>query len=171
MCLFAIGNLCFAACAPSAWGLHGPRARQLEAQSVEGVRCSVVGGRPDPRRHPDTTCPRPLSSDQDVLPGRPGRGTDSSAQPNPHDAVEEEEGGDWRDTGGEEVVTSGREERRERSQRGSKNSSRAERHAGTLPTAERGRLRWTGGKKGGLRRSRVREMKVKREKSKTVCSL
>lgn len=71
------GNLCFVACAPSAWGLRGARARQLEAQSVEGVHYSVVGGRPDPRRYPDHL-PLALSSDQDVVP-------DSSAQPNPLD--------------------------------------------------------------------------------------
>lgn len=71
------GNWRSVACAPSAWGLRGARAGQLEAQSVEGVHHSVVGGRPDPRRHPDHLPPA-LSPDQDVVP-------DSSAQPNPLD--------------------------------------------------------------------------------------
>lgn len=49
----ASGSLCFAACVPPAWGQSGPRTGQLEAQSVEGVRGSVVGGRPDPQQRPD----------------------------------------------------------------------------------------------------------------------
>lgn len=96
------GNLCSVACAPSAWGLREARARQLEAQSVEGVHYSVVGGRPDPRRHPNHL-PLALSSDQDVVP-------DSSALPNPLDTYGgRKEGGReggrkeriWRDAGGE----------------------------------------------------------------------
>lgn len=109
------GNLCFVACAPSAWGLREARARQLEAQSVEGVHYSVVGGRPDPRRHPNHL-PLALPSDQDVVP-------DSSALPNPLDTYGGREGGKeggreeriWRDAGGEEALAAGRTERREHS--------------------------------------------------------
>lgn len=118
------GNLCFVACAPSAWGLHGARARQLEAQSVEGVHYSVVGGRPDPRRHPDHL-PLALSSDQDVVP-------DSSAQPNPLDTF-------WRGReGGRRLERCGR--------RGGTNcregalmtrQQKRQRSAGTLPTSGR----------------------------------
>lgn len=102
------GNLCFVTCVPSAWGLHEARAHQLEAQSVEGVHYSVVGGRPDPRRHPNHL-PLALSSDQDVVP-------DSSALPNPLDTYGgglRGERGDWRGAGGEEGLTEGRTDRRE----------------------------------------------------------
>lgn len=60
------------ACVPSAWGHGGPRAGQLDAQSVEGVFCSVEGGRLDPQRRPDICSGLP--SDRDVLLGRPSQG-------------------------------------------------------------------------------------------------
>lgn len=87
MCVFLSpsGNLCFVACVPSAWGHGGPCAGQLEAQSVEGVRCSVVGGRPDPHGHPDHLPRPPLWPGCAAWQAQPG--TDSSAQANPQDAA------------------------------------------------------------------------------------
>ncbi|XP_054887896.1 uncharacterized protein LOC129361191 [Poeciliopsis prolifica] len=85
------GNLCFVACVSPAWGRGGPRAGQLEAQSVEGVRRSVVGGRPDPQR-----CPRPfapgLPSDRDVPLGRLSEGLTALRNLTHRDGVEDVEG-------------------------------------------------------------------------------
>ncbi|KAK2905807.1 hypothetical protein Q8A73_009750 [Channa argus] len=71
-CTCASGNLRFAACVPSAWGSSGPRAGQLEAQSVEGSTAQwlEVG-----RTHNEapTICPG-IPSDQDVQLGRPSQG-------------------------------------------------------------------------------------------------
>lgn len=89
-CLSSSGNLCFVACVPSAWGSGGPRAGQLEAQSVEGVHCSVVGGWTDSQRRPDHLPWSPLWPGRAAWQAQPG--TDSSAQPNPQDSMEEEEG-------------------------------------------------------------------------------
>lgn len=94
MCAYlcASGNLCFVACVPSAWGHGGPRAGQLDAQSVEGVFCSVEGGRLDPQRRPDHLLRPPLWPGRAAWQAQPG--TDSSAQPNPQDTGKEVEGGE-----------------------------------------------------------------------------
>lgn len=89
-CSRASGDLCFVACVPSAWGSGGPCAGQLEAQSVEGVHCSVVGGWMGPQRRPDHLPWSPLWPGCTAWQAQPG--TDSSAEPNLQDTEEEEEG-------------------------------------------------------------------------------
>jgi len=67
-----------------------PRAGQLEAQSVEGVHCSVVEGLPDPQRRPNHLPLPPLWPGRAAWQGQPG--IDGFAQCNPQDTAEEVEG-------------------------------------------------------------------------------